>query len=113
MHKLCQNFAQVLQTALRQAVQAINSHMELANWEISRIILEEVLAGRHRVECGCDYGTKYILNAVSCYFSKFERTAFKFGKINYETTLLQHTSPTQLAALHQRIETDSIKTPLK
>lgn len=64
IHNLYQQIAQLLHTARRQAIQAINTTMVQAYWEIGRVIVEEEQMGQHRAEYGTNM-LKYLAERLT------------------------------------------------
>lgn len=54
MSHLYHHIAEILHTARRQAVQAVNVAMVQAYWQIGRTIVEEEQQGQHRAEYGAN-----------------------------------------------------------
>lgn len=78
MNQLYRHIAEILHTARRQAVQAVNVAMVQAYWHVGRVIAEEEQQGLHRAEYGANMMV-YLAQKLRAEFGKgYNETNLKY-----------------------------------
>lgn len=102
MNQLCYHIVEILHTARRQAVPAVNVAMVQAHWQVGRVIVEEEQHGLHRAEYGANMMV-YLYQKLRAEFSKgYNETNLKYFRQFYLAFQIRHAKRDESSWTHCR-----------